>query len=429
MLFKNISVLNENFTVDENMYVATDGAVIIYIGKEAPQLDYGRVIDGSGKLLMSAFYNAHTHTPMTLMRGYGENLSLEDWLNTRIFPFEDHLDSNAVYWGTMLSMAESAKNGIVSSSDMYYFCEDIARAVKESGLKANISRSIANPFGADVKTLASLDEMKHLYENYHNTCDGRIKIDISLHAEYTSNRETAEALAEYTNLIKNTITHIHVSETKFEHEECIKRHGMTPAAYLADTGLFNVPAIAAHCVYATDDDLEIFKEKGVTIALNPVSNMKLASGMTNVANIKKHGVAFAIGTDSVASNNSLNFFEEMKVMLLSSKIANNNPIAISAEEALEAATLTGAKAQGRNDAGAVKTGNRADLIMLDMTVPQLHPVHNMANNLAYSCSGSEIVMTICDGQVIYENGEYKTIDIEKTIFEVEAATKKILRKL
>lgn len=429
MLFKNITIINDKFEIEKNKYVLISGDKVGYIGDTKPEMKYSREYDGSGKLLMSGFFNGHGHSPMALMRGYGENLSLQDWLFTKIFPFEDQLDSNAVYWATMLTMAESIRYGIVSTSDMYYFCEDMARAVIESGAKANISRSITNPMGLPISELTSFEEMKRFYNGYHNAADGRIKVDMSLHAEYTSNPETAMALAEYAKSLDDTIMHIHVSETKLEHDECIERHGLTPAAYLEKMGLFDVPAIAAHCVYSDDNDLDIFKSRGVTVATNPVSNMKLASGICDVSKIIDKGINLSIGTDSVASNNSLDFMEEMKVMTIGCKAKTGDPTAITPTDALRAATAGGAKAQGRSDSGVLKEGSKADLIVVDISQPNMHPVHNLINNIVYSCSGKDVVMTMADGKVLYDNGEYTTIDIEKAVFEAQHATEKILERL
>ena len=429
MLFKNITILNEDMAIENNQYVLVTDDKISYIGSEKPESGYSREYDGKGKLLMSGFFNGHGHSPMTLMRGYGENMALQDWLFKKIFPFEDQLDSNAVYWGTMMAMAESLRYGIVSTSDMYYFCEDMAAAVSECGAKANISRSITNPMCAPISELASFGEMKRFYEGFHNTASGRIKVDMSLHAEYTSNPETAKALADYARGLDDTIMHIHVSETRSEHEECIQRHGLTPAAYLEKMGLFDVPAIAAHCVYSDDNDLDIFKAKGVTVATNPVSNMKLASGICDVQKIMDKGINLAIGTDSVASNNSLDFMEEMKVMTIGCKVHTGDPKAVTPADALRAATVGGAKSQGRFDSGVLKKGMKADLIVIDISQANMHPVHNLINNLVYSCSGKDVVMTMVDGKVLYDNGEYTTIDLEKTIYETLKATQKILERL
>ena len=183
MLFKNITILDENLEVREHMFVGTDGARIAYIGKTEPKTDYGRAYDGSGKLLMSAFYNCHGHSPMALMRGYGENMVLQDWLTKRIFPFEAKLDSKAVYWATLLTMAESLRFGVVSTSDMYYFIDDMVAATIDSGAKANISRAIVSGGESDVWKLASMQEMKRTFEAYHQAEDGRIRMDGSIHAE------------------------------------------------------------------------------------------------------------------------------------------------------------------------------------------------------------------------------------------------------
>ena len=429
MLFKNITMLNENLDVEKERYVLVKGDRIAYIGDKPPAEPCDREYDGRGKLLMSGFFNAHAHSPMTLMRGYGENLALQDWLTKKIFPFEDKLDSNAVYWGTMLAMAESLKFGIVSTSDMYYFCEDMAEAVAECGAKSNISRSVTNIMGEDPQTLVSMKENTEFYNKYHNTADGRIKVDMSLHGEYTSDARTARVLADCARDAGDVIMHVHLSETKLEHEECKQRHGMTPAAYMEKMGLFDVPALAAHCVYAEDDDLDIFRAKGVTVAANPVSNMKLASGVCNASKVIDKGVNLAIGTDSVASNNSLNFIEEMKTLAISSKVYYADPTLITPKDALRAATSGGAMAQGRTDSGILKVGNKADLIVLDISGPNMHPVHSLINNIVYSCSGGDVMMTMVDGNVLYENGIYSLIDIEKTVYEVEKATQRILERL
>ena len=428
MLFTNITVLDEELKVRENCYVAVEEDRISYIGDSMPDEYNGRVYDGSGKLLMSGFYNAHAHSPMALMRGYGENLKLQDWLNTKIFPFEDKLDSQAVYNGMLLCMAESFRYGIVSTSDMYYFCDDMARAVLDCGAKANISRSVANMTGKDPLKLKAMKESEELYRKYHNTGAGKLKIDMSIHAEYTSDFATVCALADFAKSI-DTVNHVHVSETELEHRECMERHGLTPAEYFARAGFFDRPAIAAHCVYSTEEDLDIFKAKGVTVASNPVSNMKLASGICNVDKILNKGINLAIGTDSVASNNNLNFIEEMKLMAIGCKVSTGNPEAVTPEQVLRAATAGGAQAQGRRDCGVLKEGAKADLIVLDISGPNMHPVHNLLNNIVYSASGSDVVLTLIDGQVVYDDGEYPTIDIEKVIADAEKSTKEILKRL
>ena len=428
MLFSNIRILDENFEIKDKMYVATEDDRIVYVGDCMPRGDYGDIRDGKGKLLMPAFHNAHGHSPMALLRGYAENMKLQDWLFTKVFPFEDKLDSNAVYWGTLLTMAEGMRFGIVSHSDMYYFLDDMVRATDESGMKANISRAITEFGDGDPWETVRLKEMKDTYERLDGAADGRVKIDISIHAEYTNSLRAMQAVADYCNQV-GAINHIHISETQSEHEECKVKYGKTPVKLMNDIGAFDSKALAAHCVWVEDEDMDILKEKGVSVATNPMSNMKLASGIANVPEMLRRGINVAIGTDSVASNNSLNFFEEMKMFAIAPKIRFNDPTLITPKQTLYAATRAGALAQGREDAGLVKEGFKADLIMIDLEQPNMYPVHDLMNNLVYSASGTDIVMTMSDGRIVYENGEYKTLDIEKTMFEAQAATKVILSKL
>ena len=430
MLFKEIGIIDENFDYKENMYVGVEKGKIDYIGPKRPPHDYGEEYDGKGRLLMPGFFNAHAHSPMALLRGYAENMKLQDWLFKRVFPFEAKLTGNSVYWGTILCMAESLRFGIVSTSDMYYFMTDMSKAVLDSGCKANISRAIVSIDGSeDFDHYPSVDELKVAAKVFNGAGDGRIKIDASLHAEYTSNQTVASKLADLTKEMGLNMQ-VHVAETKSEVEECKERHeGRTPVKYLADSGILDPLTTAAHCVWLEDEDYEILRDKDVTVATNPCSNLKLASGICDVARLLKEGVRVAIGTDSVSSNNSLNYLEEMKIMALTSKVRADDPTVVTPKQVLYAATRAGAEAQGRLDTGLLKQGYKADLIVMRTDVPNMHPVHNMLSNIVYSASGSDIVMTMVDGKVLYRDGEYTTIDIEQAICETEKATQDILNRL
>ncbi|MGL4484363.1 MAG: amidohydrolase [Anaerovoracaceae bacterium] len=428
MIIKNVSILDKEFGINDNVTVHIKADKICKISKGTISEDAGRIIDGSGKLLMSGFYNAHGHSPMTLMRGYGENMQLQDWLIKRIFPFEAKIDGNKVYWGTMLALAESFQAGIVSTSDMYMYCKDICKAVIDAQGKVNINDAVTNINGVKYQELAVVKEMQELYKEYNRAANGRILVDMGLHAEYTSNPETVRALAEYSKLIGSNMQ-VHVSETKLEHEACKDRHGMTPVQYFNKLGLFDSPCTAAHCVWIEGEDFDILKEKKVTVACNPISNLKLASGICDTAKLIEKGINVAIGTDSVASNNSLNFFSDIKTFALVAKVKNYNPTVVSPKEALTAGTKAGAMSQGRADCGSVEVGNKADLILLDLDRPNMKPTHDILNNLVYSTNGREIVMTIIDGVVVYENGRFPTIDIERVYYEVEKATGEIIQEL
>ena len=430
MLFKEIGIIDENYDYKENMYVGVEKGKIDYIGPKRPPHDYGDEYDGKGRLLMPGFFNAHAHSPMALLRGYAENMKLQDWLFKRVFPFEAKLTGNSVYWGTLLCMAESLRFGIVSTSDMYYFMTDMSKAVLDSGCKANISRAIVSIDGSeDFDHYPSVEELKVAAKVFNGAGDGRIKIDASLHAEYTSNQTIASKLADFTKEMGLNMQ-VHVAETKDEVEECKERHeGMTPVKYLADCGILDPLTTAAHCVWLEDEDYQILRDKQVTVATNPSSNLKLASGICDVARLLKEGVSVAIGTDSVSSNNNLDYLQEIRTMVLSSKVKADDPTVVTPKEALYAATRAGALAQGRLDTGLLKQGYKADLIVMRTDVPNMHPVHNMLNNVVFSATGADIVMTMVDGNVLYQDGEYKTIDVCQAIEETEKATQDILSRL
>ncbi|MDR0928942.1 MAG: amidohydrolase [Oscillospiraceae bacterium] len=428
MLFEHIAVLAESMEILEDQYVLVQGKRIASMGAAAPNGYAGARYDGRGKLLMSGFFNAHAHTPMTLMRGYGENLDLHSWLHQMIFPFEAQMRGEDAYWGTMLGIAESLRFGIVSTTDMYDFCDEMARAFIETGMKANIGRALTVFDDRDMKELISFQEAEALVRDFHGAGEGRILVDASLHAEYTSTPKVVRQLAEWAKA-QGLRMHVHVSETKSEVEGCIARRGMTPPAYLNSLGLFDVPTTAAHCVWLQGDDFALMAEKGVTVASCPASNLKLASGVLNMPALLRAGVPVALGTDSVASNNNLNYIGEMRLFALLHKGIWRDPTLIAPQDALRAATTAGALSQGRADSGRVAVGCAADLIVLDLNAPQMQPVHHLANNLVYSATGSEVCLTMVDGRVLYKDGEYLTLDIEKVQYEASRAAHAVLKRL
>jgi len=429
MLFLGIGVLDEHFDYHENWYVAVTGDRIVYVGPERPEGDYGETYDGTGKVLMPGFVNAHSHSAMTLMRGYGENLALSDWLNTRIFPFEAKLDGEAIYHGTLLAAAEMVRFGIVSTTDMYFNAEANRRAVAESGIKMNLGLSVTCFDDSGYRDLPVYRELMEALPACHGALDGRLRMDAVLHAEYTSTEKVVRQAAEAAKELGLNM-HLHLSETKSEHEECkARRGGRTPAKYFADAGAFDVPATAAHCVWVEEEDMDILREKGVTVACNPVSNLKLSSGFAPVPRLLEKGVNVALGTDSVASNNSLNILEEVKLFATLYKAASGDPTAVTPRQALYAATRAGALSQGRTDCGLIKEGFKADIAVLDVDRPWMRPCHDMVNNLVFSAQGSDVCLTMVDGNVLYRDGLWTTLDVERTAALAEESVKKILERL
>ncbi len=428
MLFKNISLINENLEIQNNMFVGIEGDKIDYIGTEKPQKNYGEEYDGNKKLLSAGFVNLHTHSPMTLLRGYAENLPLDRWLNDRVFPFEDRLNCDRAYYGTMLSIAEMLACGTTSFTDMYFFGDGVMKAVIESGAKTNFGRSIVSFVDEDITKNDRFQEGVYLTEKYHNTQNGRIKIDMSLHAEYTNRLSIIEQFGEYTKG-RGQINHIHLSETKSEHESCKEKYGKTPARLFADAGVLDSSSILAHCVWVEDEDLDIFAEKGATVAHCPASNLKLGSGVCNTYKMLTKGVNIGIGTDSAASNNGLDIMREMYLAAILPKGIQNRADIITPQDIYKMATVNGYKAQGRNDCGVIKEGYKADLIVLDLDKPNMYPDFDVLNNLVYSANKSDVVLTMVDGKVLYKNGEFTTIDVEKMGAEVSRLVREVEKEV
>ena len=425
LLLKNARLLlspSDGIT-DENetYFVGVTDERITFVGLALPEnereQDFDRVIDCKENLLMPAFYNAHCHSAMTLFRGYGEDLPLRRWLDERILPAEDRLNFRRVYYGSRLAIAEMIRNGIVSFTDMYMFSDATAEAVLESGIKANISRSIVS-FDKNItkQTDPRFAEAVALAERYHNAGDGRLRVDMSLHAEYSNVDACCQYVSEYA-AEHDLRMQLHLSETENEHNECMARHGMTPAEYFASLGVFDVPTSAAHCVWLTEHDISILKEKNVTPVHCPVSNLKLGSGVMPLRKMLDCGIPVALGTDGVASNNTLSILRELQTAAILHKGVHRNPEQIRAAELPALATRNGALSQGRGDCGVLKAGMRADMIMIDLNAINNIPSYDLATTLAYSAENSNVLLTMCDGRILWENGEYTSIDTECLRFE------------
>ncbi len=418
MLFHNIAICRENYTVAQNQFVGVEGAYIRYVGDTPPKKDFGALIDGKDKLLLPAFYNAHAHTPMTILRGYGENMALSDWLTKKIFPFEAKLTPEIVGNSALLGIAEMFRSGVVAATDMYFFGEAIMEAFAESGAKLNLSLGTVCFDQRGFYELPDYQENEYLFRQWHGAADGRLLVDMSIHGEYTSSSKVVSEVASYAQE-RNCRMQLHLSETKKEHEECIGRHGKTPARYFYDLGLFDVPATAAHCVWLSEEDMVLLAEKDVTVATCPVSNMKLASGIANLPAMMKKKLTIALGTDGASSNNSLGMFDDMKTLALVQRVGSGDPAALAPEEVLSFATVNGARSQGRNDCGLIKEGCRADLTLIHTASLHFYPRRQLINHLIYSADNSDVVMTVVDGKVVYDHGDFPTIDTEKVMFTLE----------
>ncbi len=428
MLFRDITLIDENYTAVPHANILVEDGRITAIAKEPPRDYSGEVYDGANKIAAPGFFNGHCHAPMCLLRGYGEGLPLHRWLTERMFPFEALLTGEDIYWGTLLGIAEMLASGAVSFTDMYFQMPHMAKAVLESGIKANLSHG-TSANGPDASfagctghsgTLALMELAK--------TSDGRLAADAGLHAEYTTGPNLCREIGEFARA-NGLRVHLHLSETQKEHEEAKTRRGMTAASWFAQLGVFDGPTIAAHCVWVDESDIALLAKHGVTAVHCPSSNLKLGSGIAPLRALRDAGVRVAVGTDGAASNNNLNVLEEVNLAALVQKGTQQDPLFLSMAEVFEMACKNGALAQGRTDCGAIKVGNRADIAVYNTDVPHMLPVIDPLSNLLYAAGQNEVVLNMIDGKVVYKNGEYTTIDIEKVKYNARRIAAEKLAQL
>lgn len=402
-----------------------DGTKIDYIGTERPQTAYDLEKDMAGKLLAPGLINCHSHIAMTLMRGIGSGLPLQDWLFKAIFPIEDRLVREDIAAASRFALLEMIAGGTTSFSDMYFFPEETVWAAQEAGIKANLNRCVqCFDENQTVEQNTQIPQSVELFEKYHNAENGRIRIDFSIHAEYTCKPHIVRAYSELCKAHGGRM-HIHLSETQREVDECIARYGKSPVAWFEELGTLDSPTAAAHCVAVSDEDIAILKRHGVNVIHNPTSNLKLGSGFAPVRKLMDAGVNLALGTDGAASNNNLDMFEEMHLADIMPCGYRHDPTEVSSAEVLDMATVNGARLQGRSDTGVLAVGKKADIIALDLDKPHLYPNFDTPALLTCAAHSSDVCMTMVDGKILYENGEYKTLDREKVFYEARAAVKRL----
>lgn len=427
-LLSNCGILSDGDTEYRYIkkgYLAIDGDTITYIGESKPDGEFDQIKDMTGKLLIPGLVNTHTHSPMCLLRGIGSDLPLQNWLFDKVFPIEDRMTKEDILAGSQLAILEMLACGTTSFSDMYMEPEMTVGAVSKAGMKANICRPVQE-FDGDERPQDNyrVKESLELFDKLNGADNDRIRVDFCIHAEYTC----TEAVARYYGQLcreHGGNMHIHLSETQKEHQECIEKYGKTPAKWFADAGVFESRTMAAHCVWVTRDDMELLKEKGVSVIHNPTSNMKLGSGFAHVQEMMDMGILLGLGTDGAASNNNLNIFEEMHLASILHNGYTGDPTIMRPADVFRMATLNGAKIQGRVNTGKLQVGMRADIAAINLDAPHLYPALDVLALICYSAQGSDVCMTMVDGQILYENGEYFTIDREQVVAEAKAAVKRL----
>jgi len=377
------------------------GNRIAYVGNEDPRSAAEEIwdeeIDAEENLLMPGFKNAHTHSAMTFLRSYADDMPLSDWLTKQIFPMEAKLTPDDIYHLTKLAILEYLTSGITASFDMYLTPDTIAKAARDCGFRMVMTGGMNN-------FSQSIEELEEWYLK-HNEPGDLVSFQLGFHAEYTNSLANLEAVAKLADKYQAPV-YTHNSETENEVKGCIDRYGVTPTALFHRLGIYAYGGGGYHCVHFTEEDMDIFAKDHVSVVTNPASNMKLASGIAPISAMLKKGLNIAIGTDGPASNNCLDMFREMFLTTGLAKLREKDASAVPADEVLKMATVGGAKAMILPDCDTLSAGKCADLIMIDLRQPNMRPINNITKNIVYSGSKSNVKMTIINGRILYRDGKF-----------------------
>ncbi|MDD3365479.1 MAG: amidohydrolase [Syntrophomonas sp.] len=419
LLIENVSIVPmtaDNYLIEKG-YIVIAGNNIEKVGSgEAPPGDYDHRLDGHNQMALPGFINAHTHAAMTLLRGYADDLPLMEWLENKVWPLEAKLTAEDIYWGTMLAIVEMLKSGTTCFADMYYFMDDVARAVEKSGIRAILARGMV---GIGPENEQAITESRELVCKWNGKANGRINFILGPHAPYTCPPDYLKRVMELAEELKVGL-HIHLAETAGEFADINRMYGKTPVAHLESLGLFKHQVLAAHCVHLSEQDVEILAKYQVGVAHNPESNMKLASGIAPVPEMLKAGIPVALGTDGASSNNNLDMLQEMRTCALLHKVNTFDPTVIPAYQALQMATANGAQAL-RLDAeiGQLKAGMKADIILVKVDEAHFLPCYDLVANLVYSGQASDVNTVIIDGNIIMQDRVIKTIDEREVLAQAK----------
>jgi len=425
-----MSILIENieeiYTADNDNKIIKNGYIIIKNGiiekinkmeeinqEDKKQID--KIIDAKDKVAIPGLINTHTHSSMTLLRGYADDLPLKEWLETKIWPFESRLREDDFYWGTKLAILEMIKTGTTTFSDMYFSMDEIAKAVKETGIRAVLSEGLIEENDGE----KGLQNSIRFAKEWNNKANGRINTMLAPHSPYTCSREYLKKIVNKADEIGVPI-HTHLAETENEVKITKEKYGKSPTKFLKDVNFFSVPILAAHCIYIDESDMEILAENNVGVTHNPLSNMKLGSGIANITKLIDKGINVGLGTDGVASNNNLDLFEEAKIAAYLQKVDKKDPSLINTNDLLRMLTSTGAKVLGIDNLGKLKEKYIADLVLLDINKSSyFYPHHNNLSNIFYSSNSNSVNTVIIDGKVVLEESNLLTMEENEVFQEVE----------
>lgn len=423
-LIRNVELIDS--PNNELFNIAIENNIIIGVGKNVPENFMPEiVVDAKGKLATPGLINTHNHVSMTILRSYADDLALNDWLNNHIWPAEALMTAEDMYWGAMLGITEMLKGGTTTFADMYFNMEKIAEACATLGIRANICPSF---IAFRPRAEQEIGEAVEFYKKWHNHDQGRIRVTLGPHAPYTCTDDYLKKIIAAAK--KDSIEiQMHLCETQFEVEESIKQYGMTPIERMDKLGLLDCGVIASHAVVLNDNDRKLMADKKVRIAHNPQSNLKLASGVAEVAKMVEAGLVVGLGTDGCSSNNNLDMLEEIRLAALLHKGINKDPLIISAKEAWEMGTVNGAKVLGFENLGKLEPGQLADIVLWNMDEVHWHPRHNKLSLLVYAANSKDADTVFVNGKMVLENGRLLTYDEKTIIAEVDRCTDALLERL
>ena len=413
--------MNPKMDVLFGAYIAIEDGKIRSIEKTAPEGQPKTIIDGTGMVTIPGLINCHTHLATASLRSYTDDLGNTEALQT-LLQKEAKMDSRSAKAAALLSIAESLRFGVTSVSDLYYYPNATAEAVAESGIKANLAlssyRFIDQNEDFDFETDEQCQELVKVVDKWHGYEDGRIKIDAGIYAEYTSNYRLWEALAGYASE-KGIGMQLHLAETKAETDSCLDRTGMGPGELLSCHNLFAVPTTAAGCTYLDEFERKLLGKKKVSAVATPVAAYKSGEASMPILGSVKSGMNVALGTGGAIECGNLDMFEVMRFAAMDARKESGNPAALPSSAALMMATVTGAQAQGRSaQCGMLQPGMDADIALIDFSAPHLMPCHNVLNGLVWSAKGGDVAMTLVRGKILYQNGRFPTIDLQKVVEEL-----------
>ncbi|MFC0214813.1 amidohydrolase [Paenibacillus chartarius] len=403
---------NEADTIVHGCMVFEDDQ-ITYIGEKAPLPleQYDHVIDGSRKLYMPGLVNTHGHAAMSLLRGYGDDLALQIWLEEKMWPMEAKFTSEDVYWGTSLSVLEMIKSGTTSFVDMYDHMDQVADVVRQSGIRGSLTRGVIGLCPADIQE-HKLQEAIRFARDWNGEADGRITTMIAPHAPYTCPPDYIERFVQAAHDLDLPI-HTHMSETAREVQANVEQYGARPVEHLEKLGVFTRPTLVAHGVHLTDEEIATLARYDVRVSHNPGSNLKLASGIARVVDLMKAGVKVSLGTDSSASNNNLDMFEEMRLAALIHKGVSGDPVAVPARTALRMGTAIGAESIWLPHTGVLEAGRKADFIAINIDQPHFFPRTDMISHIVYSAAGQDVSDMCVNGRWVMKERSVLTLDEER----------------